>query len=123
MLPRDDAWNFYRRYAGRRKEARRRGFRGAAQYPVAWSARLLQDRFVTADASQNPSASQLQAKLRAGDFVVTAELTPQVATEAGALLDRARQLKGIATAINLTDGAGAKTHLSSLVAAHLVLQS
>jgi len=78
---------------------------------------------VTADASQNPSASQLQAKLRAGDFVVTAELTPPVATEAGGLLDRARQLKGIATAINLTDGAGAKTHLSSLVAAHLVLQS
>ena len=78
---------------------------------------------MTVDASQSPSVSQLQAKLRAGDFVVTAELTPPVATEAGALLDRARQLKGIATAINLTDGAGAKTHLSSLVAAHLVLQS
>jgi methylenetetrahydrofolate reductase (NADPH) len=77
---------------------------------------------VTDRASQNPSASDLQTRLRAGGFVVTAELTPPVATEAKALLERARGLKGIATAINLTDGAGAKTHLSSLVAAHLVLQ-
>ena len=67
--------------------------------------------------------STLQAKLRAGDFVVTAELTPPVATEAPHLQERARQLKGLATAINITDGAGAKTHLSSLVAAHLILQT
>jgi methylenetetrahydrofolate reductase (NADPH) len=71
----------------------------------------------------DPSASELQARLRAGDFVVTAELTPPVATEPRTLLERARQLKGIATAVNLTDGAGAKTHLSSLVAAHLVLEA
>jgi len=77
---------------------------------------------VIAVSTGNQSASALQASLQAGDFVVTAELTPPVATEARALLERARQLKGIATAINLTDGAGAKTHLSSLVAAHLVLQ-
>jgi methylenetetrahydrofolate reductase (NADPH) len=73
-------------------------------------------------APQNPS-SDLQARLQAGDFVVTAELTPPVATEAPMLQERARQLKGLATAINITDGAGAKTHLSSLVAAHLVLQA
>ncbi|MGH7126071.1 MAG: methylenetetrahydrofolate reductase [Stellaceae bacterium] len=71
---------------------------------------------------QNPS-SNLQARLLAGDFVVTAELTPPVATEAPMLQERARQLKGLATAINITDGAGAKTHLSSLVAAHLILQT
>ena len=69
------------------------------------------------------SASDLEAKLRGGDFIVTAELTPPVATEAPMLQERARQLKGLATAINVTDGAGAKTHLSSLVAAHLVLQA
>jgi len=78
---------------------------------------------VTDAAPPSASASQLQRKLQAGDFVVTAELTPPVATEAGALLDRARQLRGIATAINITDGAGARTHLSSLVAAHLMLQT
>ncbi|HKF72173.1 MAG TPA: methylenetetrahydrofolate reductase [Stellaceae bacterium] len=77
---------------------------------------------MTAALPPNPN-STLQARLQAGDFVVTAELTPPVATEAPILLERARQLKGLATAINITDGAGAKTHLSSLVAAHLVLQS
>jgi methylenetetrahydrofolate reductase (NADPH) len=75
------------------------------------------------DAAPADSSSTLQAKLQARDFVVTAELTPPVATEAPMLLERARQLKGLATAINITDGAGAKTHLSSLVAAHLVLES
>ena len=77
---------------------------------------------MTETAPQNAS-SDLQAKLQAGDFVVTAELTPPVATEAPVLQERARQLKGLVTAINVTDGAGAKTHLSSLVAAHLVLQT
>jgi methylenetetrahydrofolate reductase (NADPH) len=78
---------------------------------------------VTDLSTDNQSVSELQARLRAGDFVVTAELTPPVATEARTLLERARQLKGVATAVNLTDGAGAKTHLSSLVAAHLVLEA
>ena len=32
-------------------------------------------------------------------------------------------LKGVATAVNVTDGAGAKAHLSSLAAAHILLQS
>src|SRR5262245_36203786 len=32
-------------------------------------------------------------------------------------------LHGLATAINVTDGAGAKVHLSSLVAAHFLVQS
>jgi methylenetetrahydrofolate reductase (NADH) len=77
---------------------------------------------VTDAAPQHPM-SEFQAKLLAGDFVVTAELTPPVATEAPVLIERARQLKGLATAINVTDGAGAKTHLSSLVAAHLVLEA
>jgi methylenetetrahydrofolate reductase (NADPH) len=39
------------------------------------------------------------------------------------MIERARPLKGLATAVNVTDGAGAKVHLSSLVAAHLLLQS
>jgi methylenetetrahydrofolate reductase (NADPH) len=66
---------------------------------------------------------ELRARLKSRRFVVTAEITPPVATEARAVIDRARQLKGLATAVNVTDGAGAKAHLSSLVAAHLLLQS
>lgn len=67
--------------------------------------------------------SQLEARLRDGRFVVTAEITPPVATTAEAVLARALPLKGLATAVNVTDGAGAKAHLSSLVAAHLLRQN
>jgi methylenetetrahydrofolate reductase (NADPH) len=38
-------------------------------------------------------------------------------------LARAAPLRGLATAVNVTDGAGATVHLSSLVAAHILLQS
>jgi methylenetetrahydrofolate reductase (NADPH) len=68
-------------------------------------------------------AGELRARLKRGRFVVTAEITPPVATEARAILARAKELKGLATAVNVTDGAGAKAHLSSLVAAHLLLES
>jgi methylenetetrahydrofolate reductase (NADPH) len=68
-------------------------------------------------------ASNLQARLRRGDFVVTAEITPPVSTDPGEFLSRAMPLKGLATAINVTDGAGAKVHLSSLAAAHYLVQS
>ena len=64
--------------------------------------------------------SMLAAKLREGAFVVTAELPPPVATDASEFVSRALPLKGLATAVNVTDGTGAKAHLSSLVAAHFL---
>ena len=69
------------------------------------------------------AASELQARLRSGHFVVTAEITPPVSTDAAEFLRRAMPLKGLATAVNVTDGAGAKVHLSSLAAAHFLAQS
>ena len=69
------------------------------------------------------AASDLQAKLRDGQFVVTAEITPPVSTDPSDFLQRALPLRGLATAVNVTDGAGAKVHLSSLVAAHYLAQS
>lgn len=66
---------------------------------------------------------ELQARLKSRRFVVTAEITPPVATEPRVLVERAKDLKGLATAVNVTDGAGAKAHLSSLVAAHLLRES
>jgi methylenetetrahydrofolate reductase (NADPH) len=68
-------------------------------------------------------ASHLHAKLKSGDFVVTAEITPPVSTDPGEFIRRALPLKGIATAVNITDGAGAKAHLSSLAAAHFLVQN
>jgi methylenetetrahydrofolate reductase (NADPH) len=68
-------------------------------------------------------ASNLLARLQGGDFVVTAEITPPVSTDPAEFLTRALPLKGLATAVNVTDGAGAKVHLSSLAAAHFLVQN
>jgi methylenetetrahydrofolate reductase (NADPH) len=68
-------------------------------------------------------ASHLHAKLKGGDFVVTAEITPPVSTDPAEFIRRALPLKGIATAVNITDGAGAKAHLSSLASAHFLVQN
>jgi methylenetetrahydrofolate reductase (NADPH) len=67
--------------------------------------------------------SHLLEKLRGGEFVVTAEITPPVSTDPAEFLQRAMPLKGLATAVNVTDGAGAKVHLSSLAAAHFLVQA
>jgi methylenetetrahydrofolate reductase (NADPH) len=68
-------------------------------------------------------ASNLQTRLNSGDFVVTAEITPPVSTDPAEFLSRAMPLKGLVTAINVTDGAGAKVHLSSLAAAYFLVQN
>jgi len=68
-------------------------------------------------------ASRLQQQLQSGAFVVTTEVSPPVSADIGEFIAKALPLKGLATAVNVTDGAGAKTHLSSLVAAHFLLQN
>lgn len=67
--------------------------------------------------------SALKQNLDSGRFVVTAELAPPVASDPSAFIARAVTLKGVATAVNVTDGAGAKAHLSSIAAAHFLLQN
>ena len=57
------------------------------------------------------AASELQARLQRGQFVVTAEITPPVSTDPAEFLRRVMPLKGLATAVNVTDAAGAKVHL------------
>jgi methylenetetrahydrofolate reductase (NADPH) len=61
------------------------------------------------------SPGNLERALRAGHFAVTAETSPVATTDAGALVERCRPLRGVADAVNVTDGATAKAHLSSLV--------
>ena len=73
--------------------------------------------------SERRAASELHSRLRGGEFVVTAEITPPVSTDPAEFLRRALPLKGLAAAVNVTDGAGAKVHLSSLAAAHFLVQS
>jgi methylenetetrahydrofolate reductase (NADPH) len=69
------------------------------------------------------AASELRRFLQSGRFAVTAEVSPPVATDAAAFVDQALPLKGLATAVNVTDGASAKTHMSSLAAAHFLVRS
>src|SRR3954469_3733680 len=74
-------------------------------------------------AQERRAASELQARLRSGQFVITAEITPPVSTDPAEFLRRAMPLKGLVTAVNVTDGGGAKVHLSSLATAHFLVQS
>jgi methylenetetrahydrofolate reductase (NADPH) len=64
----------------------------------------------------------LQDKLRGGRFVITAEVTPPVSADRGELLAKARPLKGLADAVNITDGAGARPHLGAVTAAAMVIE-
>ena len=69
------------------------------------------------------SQSALQSRLAGGDFIVTAEVTPQVSTDPADFVAKATPLKGLATAVNVTDGAGAKAHMATIVAAHFMQQA
>ena len=63
----------------------------------------------------------LQDKLRAKRFVITAEVTPPVTADRGEFLAKALPLKGLADAVNITDGAGARPHLGAVTAAALLV--
>ena len=67
--------------------------------------------------------SELQRRLRDGSFVVTAELSPPVSTDPAEFIARGVALKGLVTAVNVTDGAGSKAHMSSLVASHFLVRN
>jgi methylenetetrahydrofolate reductase (NADPH) len=63
---------------------------------------------------------KLAQKLRAGRFVMTAEVAPPLSCDAHDLLRKAAPLRGLADAVNVTDGAGARAHMSALAAAAIL---
>jgi methylenetetrahydrofolate reductase (NADH) len=65
--------------------------------------------------------SEFARRLAEGRFTITAELVPPVSTDPADVAARVRPLRGLAAAVNITDGAGARAHLSSLVTAQLAL--
>ncbi len=75
--------------------------------------------------TSTPLPSTLQERLRPGGpdhrFVMTAELAPPVSCDAQELLAKAASLKGLADAVNVTDGAGARAHMAALAAASLLI--
>ncbi len=56
-----------------------------------------------------------------GRFVMTAEVAPPLSCDARDLLAKAAPLSGLADAVNVTDGAGARAHMSALASASLLL--
>jgi methylenetetrahydrofolate reductase (NADPH) len=64
--------------------------------------------------------STLKSKLDAGKFVLTAEIAPPLSTDPEDILKIARPLKGLADAVNVTDGASARAHIDSMVGARLL---
>jgi methylenetetrahydrofolate reductase (NADPH) len=67
-----------------------------------------------------PPASRLEQLLRSRQFVITSEITPPVSCNADDLLRKAEPLRGLADAVNITDGASARAHLSAPIAAAIL---
>jgi methylenetetrahydrofolate reductase (NADPH) len=67
--------------------------------------------------------SKLQQALSQNRFVMTAEVTPPLSCDPADLLAKASSLRDVADAVNVTDGASARAHLDSMVAARILLES
>ena len=65
----------------------------------------------------NNDFSNLQKKLKSGKFVFTAETSPPDSSNPQTVLDRVKPLIDVADAVNVTDGAGAKAHMSAFATA------
>ena len=69
------------------------------------------------------SSGALERRLRAGEFAITAEITPPLSADPRDLIERALPLRGLADAVNVTDGASARAHLDTLTAAALMVEN
>jgi methylenetetrahydrofolate reductase (NADPH) len=69
----------------------------------------------------SPSSRSFEQRLQGRQFAITAEIAPPVSCDAGDLRRKAEPLKGLADAVNVTDGAGARATMSALAAATILL--
>jgi methylenetetrahydrofolate reductase (NADPH) len=72
--------------------------------------------------ADGPKGQTLKEKLASECFVITAEITPPVSCDPADMIAKAASLKGLADAINVTDGAGARPHLDPVAAAAILLR-
>jgi methylenetetrahydrofolate reductase (NADPH) len=68
-----------------------------------------------------PRLTSFAERLRAGRFAITAEIAPPVSCDADDLRRKAAPLQGLADAVNVTDGAGARASMSALAAAAILI--
>jgi 5,10-methylenetetrahydrofolate reductase len=75
------------------------------------------------DTRRTPESPQgsFERACRSGDFVVTVEVTPPDSADPRDLLARAERFRGLADAINITDGAGGNCHMSSVAASAVLV--
>ena len=66
--------------------------------------------------------SKLAQVLADGHFAITAETSPPDAASTQAVIDRVACLKGLADAVNVTDGASARVHMSAFATATIMVQ-
>src|SRR3984957_17681059 len=69
------------------------------------------------------SPSALEHRSRAGACVLTAEVVPPASCDADDLLKKALLLRGLADAVNVTDGAGARAHMGATAAAAILVKN
>ncbi len=64
--------------------------------------------------------NQLEKSLKKGKFCFTAELVPPLSTNQDIILQEVEPIRGLVEAVNITDGAAAKTTMSSIAAATIL---
>jgi methylenetetrahydrofolate reductase (NADPH) len=74
-------------------------------------------------AASQTERHSLRSVLEKGNFAITAEINPPAATDPERLLRLARPLAGLADAVNVTDGASARTRMSSLAASAILARA
>ena len=67
--------------------------------------------------------SKLRNSLQENKFVFTAETSPPDTGNKEVIINQVKSLKSLADAINVTDGAGAKSHMSALATAAILAQN
>jgi len=67
------------------------------------------------------TTGELERRLRAGEFAITCEVTPPLSVDPQILLDKVLPLRGLADAVNVTDGASARAHLDPLTACGIMV--
>jgi methylenetetrahydrofolate reductase (NADPH) len=70
----------------------------------------------------NEPASELERKLRAGDFVVACEIAPPLSTSTSKLLSNIAAVKPYVTAINFTDNASATPRMTSWACSKIAIE-
>src|SRR5437773_9032107 len=111
-----------RELSGEGSAARPNSSRRSYRSPIATSARRGSSARRAKVSATMSQTSRFAEVLHAGRFAVTAEIAPPASTDPQALLDHALPLRGLADAVNVTDGAQARASMSAVAAAAILVK-